>query len=171
MANVNRHYSGDKNTIQVPFLSGTTVQMGDLIFFDDIDNLRNDGSSSATFTGYPISWLRTSGASLEANKAVVPARFLGVAMSDKDGGPDKPAVKIAVATTGIFRFNLKPAVTVNTGQLAGPSGTSTGSNMYDQKLMLTTQSAKAIGYFMERKVHTKTALVRLRSPQGEGVVI
>jgi len=170
MANVNRWHSGRKNPITVKFSSGTTVEMGDLIFFDNEDNLRNNGSSTASHTGYPISWLRKSGASLEINKAAVPSRFLGVALSDKDGGLDKPAENIAVAREGVFEFDLSPATTVDVGKIAGVSGTSSASDMFDQKVMLTTQTAKAIGYFAERKVHAKTAQVIIHSTYGLGVI-
>lgn len=170
MANVNRWESGDKNCIAVNFLSGTTVEMGDLIFLDDTDDLRSNGSSTASQTGYPISWLRASGASLEYNKSMVKARFAGIAISDKDGGANLPAKLIAVATSGIFEFDLKPARTVNVGNAVGPSGTSAASNMFDQKVMLTTKSANKIGYFVERKLHARSALVSIKTKFGQGVI-
>ncbi len=170
MADVNRWESGDKNCISVHFLSGTTVEMGDLIFLDNADGLRGNGSSTASQTGFPISWLRASGASLEYNKSLVKDRLLGVAMSGKDGGDNVPAQNIAVATTGIFELDLSPPATVKVGEMVGPSGTTVGSKMYDQKVMLTTKTANAIGYIAENKLYAQSAKVLIKTKLGQGVI-
>ena len=54
-------------SILLGFKAGVTGELGDMIFLDDADNLRNNGSSTATNFGYPFEYFRLSGASLALN--------------------------------------------------------------------------------------------------------
>lgn len=166
MANVNRYWGGETNKILVPVLSGVTVEVGDLLFYDDIDGLRKNGNSVATFKAFPMQYMRTSGASLEANKHFIEGRFLGVAMDNKAGDNSGVTKDLSIATTGIFNFELRPARTVYFGYYAGPSGTTTGSNIDNQKVAITTNAPHSYGYFVERKVHALSARVSIMTKLG-----
>ena len=169
MANVNRYVEGRRNVRLVNVASGVTVEIGDLMFLDNSDNLRSNGSSSANYYAYPISYLRISGASLTLNKAEVKARFLGVALDDKTVEYIPSGIfKISIATTGKFNFDLSPGASVNNGSYFGPSGTTTGSDMFNQKVAKTTNSDLALGYFAEYKINANSADVWIRTAFGSG---
>lgn len=157
MANVNRWVEDDPRVILTTVASAVTVEIGDLMFLDDANNLRNHGSSTANYFAYPIAYLRTSGSSLELNKVELKDHFLGVAMDDKDGITDGSNMKIPIATSGKFKYGLKPARTVYIGNYVGASGSTTDSPMYNQKILNTTDSTKAIGYFAENKKYALDA--------------
>ena len=162
--NNNRWVEGYKNVVLINVASGVTVEIGDLMFLDNSDNLRNNGSSTKDNLAYPLSYLRISGASLELNKAEVKSRFLGVSLEDKyyEDIP-KGEYKISVATTGKFNFDLKPGATVYNNSYFGPSGTTTGSDMFNQKVAKVTNSDLALGYFAEYKVNANSADVWIRT--------
>ncbi len=162
MANVNRYDSGEKQTIYATIASGVTVEMGDLMFLDNSNNLRANGSSTANNYAYPLKYLRISGSSLQLNKEATKARFLGVAMDDVDGIVNETQ-KITIATTGVFSFDLKPPKTVAIGDYFGPSGTTGASDMFNQKGMKTTDIDIAIGRITERKIHALSAKIFIRT--------
>ena len=164
-SSVDRRVEGPFSSLLINVSGGVTVCTGDLMFIDDADNLRNNGSSISSSNGYPISYLR-SGTSIEQNKDALKERFLGVAIDDKDGVSNGGDSNIPVLTGGKFSFPLKPAKTVNAGDYFGPSGTTTDSDMFDQKVMKTSFVTRALGYFAERKVHALTAEVFLRTKTG-----
>ena len=167
MANNNHWVEGRKDPVLVNIASGVTVEIGDLMFLDNADNLRNNGSSSASNMAYPISYLRIYGASLELNKAEVKSRFLGIALDDKYA-EDIPTgeYKLSIATDGKFNFELKPGGTINSGTYFAPSGTTTGSDMFNQKVAKTTNSDLALGYFAEYKVNANSADLWIRTAFG-----
>ena len=171
MANVNRWIEGARNQILVTVASGVTVEIGDLMFLDNSDDLRNNGSSIADNFIYPLSYLRISGASLTLNKEQVKSRFLGVAMDDKDGIVGGVDMKIPIATAGKFDFDLKPGNTVHPGEYFGPSGTTTGSDILNQKVAKTSDSDLALGYFAEYKVHANSAYCWIRTAFSNGGTI
>ena len=171
MADVNRWDHGDKNCIGVTVLSGTTVEMGDLMFLDDTDGLREEGSSTADYTAYPVEHLRPT-ATLSSNKGYIETRFLGVAMEGKDGGVNQPEKLIAIARSGIFEFDMKPARTVKVGYYAGPSGTTSASNFFNQKVMVEEEANKThcYGHFVEYKTHAQSALVMIKTRYYGGMI-
>ncbi len=152
MSNVQRYVEGSRNTLLINVLSAVTVQTGDLMFIDKINNLRVNGSSTANNYGYPAEYLRTSGSSLEINKETFKTYFLGVALDYKDGISGGVDLNIPVATSGKFNFDLKPARSIFTGDMFGASGTSTASDLFNQKIMKVTDENKALGYFAETKI-------------------
>jgi len=157
------------NRILVRVQGGTTVEMGDFIFFDDTDGLRLNGTSTKTNTGFPVSYLRPS-ATLETNKGYIEGRFLGVAMEGRDGQSNGVTVNLSVATKGIFKYPLRPARNVFPGYYAGPSGTTTGSDISSQAVQIATTAAHSYGYFAERKVHALEALVYIKTMLGDGML-
>ena len=163
MTNVNRHIKHSYDSVLMNIASGVTVNMGDLMFLNNTSNLLNNGSSSADYYAYPLENLRASGASISVNKTYVKSRFLGVALDDVDGINDNEVKKISVATSGKFLFDLKPAKTISEGDMFSPSGTTTASDMFNQKISKTDDSAIAIGYFAERKLHALSAYVILKT--------
>lgn len=163
MANVQRHSRNRTNpetgTILVTVLAGVTVELGDLIFQNSESNLLYDGSSSADYFAYPFEYFRKSGSSLTLNKDGVTDYFLGIAMDDVDGENTGVNKKITVATEGEFEVDLKPAKTVSVGDLFGASGTTSASNLLNQKVMKVTDDSFSLGRFVERKTHALSALV------------
>lgn len=163
MANVNRYISGERDEILVLVNSSVTVEVGDLMFLDKANNLRNDGSSNADFTAYPVEYFRTSGASVELNKQTLKTYFLGVALDDKDGISNGEDVNLTVATAGKFEYDLKPGRSVDVGNMFSASGTTSASNLINQKIMKTSDTNKALGFFAESKTHANSAEVLIKS--------
>ena len=171
MANVNRWVEGYKNVVLINVASGVTVEIGDLMFLDNSNNLRNNGSSTKDNYAYPLSYLRTSGASLELNKLEVKEGFLGISLEDKYY-EDIPTgeFKISVATTGKFNFDLKPGASVYNGDYFSASGTTTASDMFNQKIAKSTNLVNTLGYFAEYKVNANSADVWIRTAfSGESI--
>ena len=170
MANVQRYVEGKRSVILVNTPSAVTVEVGDLMFLNNANNLQSDGSSTADNYAYPISYLRVSGGSLELNKRQVKDRFIGVSMDYKPGiGNSSWDKKMSIAISGKFNFDLKPVKTVYPGFSVGLSGTSSGSNMLNQKVMKTTDDSITIGTFSEQKIHAQSAELEIRSfldPRG-----
>jgi hypothetical protein len=174
MANVNRYISGrssPKNIHGYVSKSGTTIEMGDLMFLDDTDGLRDGGNSTADYSCYPLSWLRPSGTTLEAKKTLVQNHFLGVAMDDKDGNSQSCEQLIAVATSGMFEFDMKPAKTLQVGYMLSPAGTTSSSNLFNQKVMHTTTATKAIGYVVKKQTHALKCEMIIRPAYSGSTVI
>ena len=170
MANVQRYVEGKLNVVLITTPSAVTVEVGDLMFLNNSDNLQSDGSSTVDNYAYPISYLRISGGSLELNKREVKDRFIGVSMDYKPGiGNSSWDKKMSVATSGKFKFDLKPVKTVYPGSRVGLSGTSSGSNMLNQRVMKTSDTLITIGTFTEQKMHASAAELEIRSfldPRG-----
>jgi hypothetical protein len=164
--NVNRYITGEKNVVLVNVPSAVTVAIGDLIFLDNIDGLRNDGSSTANFYGYPIEYLRTSGASLELNKVALKDSLLGVALDDKYGISGSNDRTMSIATRGIFEFDLKPTGTVKLGNYFSATGTTTASDLINQMIRKTSNISKALGLFYEYKPYAKKAYIKINTIYG-----
>ena len=170
MSGKNRYIRGSKKeTVLILVKTGVTVDVGDLMFLDNADNLRNDGSSTADYTAYPIEHFRTSGASLEQNKTSLKDYFLGVALDDKDGISNGTDKNIPIAITGKFEYDLKPGRTVYNGDLFCAAGTTIASDLINQKIMKTSDESKALGYFRESKVHANVAEVFIRTALGNKI--
>lgn len=169
MSSANRYVNGEKGTVLVPVQGGVTVELGDLMFIDNDINLRNDGSSTATLYAFPLEYFRTTGASLTVNQQSVKSHFIGVALDDKDGQTGSPFVNIPVATKGEFEFPLKPARSVINGSYFGASGSTSGSDLYNQKIKKVTDSNFSLGIFSELKTHAKSARVFIHTILGSSV--
>ena len=152
-------------TILLGFTSGVTVELGDLIFLDDADDLRNNGSSTATNLGYPFEYFRLSGASLALNKIGVKDYFIGIAMDDKDGISGGTNKNLTVGTDGKFYMGLKPNKTVRVNNMYGASGTTAASNLKNQLIMKVTETTTALGYFLESKSYAQSAKISIRNKQ------
>jgi len=163
LANVNRYIEGQKDSLLLLVNSSVTVEVGDLMFLDDLDGLRDDGSSSADFTAYPISYLRTSGSSLELNIIALKEHFLGVALDDKDGISNGSDMILPFATSGKFDYDLKTGRSINVGEMFSASGTTSASNLLNQKIIYTDEVSKALGFFAESKTNARSAEVFIKS--------
>lgn len=166
MGNVNRHIEYDPQANLIDIASGVTVEMGDLMFLDAADNLRNDGSSTANNCAYPFIYFRLAGASLTLNKAGVKDYFYGIAMDDVDGvgGVSR---KISIGTAGKWQLDLKPAKNIYPSDMFGASGTTSASDLFNQKVLKTSETSFALGYFVEKKVHALNAEATIRTAFGE----
>ena len=164
MANVQRYVDGNKNIVEIRIASGVTVELGDLMFLDSANDLRNDGSSTASNCAYPIEYFRISGSSINLNRAGVTPYFLGVAMDDVEGWNISGITKyIGIATSGKFSFDMKPAKTVYPTNWFSASGTTSASDMINQKISKTTEAKYALGRFTEKKLHALSAEVFINS--------
>ena len=157
--NTQRHTGWKVHAVLTDINSGVTVELGDLMFLDSANNLRNDGNSIASNYAYPFEYFRLSGASLQLNKLGVKDYFFGVALDDVDGVNNTIIKKIDIGTAGKYEYPLKPAKTVLTSQYFGASGTTAASNLFNQKVMKVIDSDYALGYFAERKKHALKAEV------------
>lgn len=166
MASNNRYIEGERNVIPMSVQGGVTVELGDLMFIENTTNLRNDGSSTATLYAFPFEYFRTSGASLTVNRQTIKSYFVGVAMDDKDGRSESSSVMITIGTMGKYKFPLKPARSVYPGDMFGASGSTSGSDLYNQKIRRVTDSDFSLGTFAERKIHAKEAEVFINTIFG-----
>ena len=169
MSNVNRYVGGKATVLPIGVLSAVTVHVGDLMFLNKDDNLMNDGNSTADNYGYPFEYFRISGGSLELNKAGVKSYFLGVALDDKDGVSIGNDQTLTVMASGIFDYDLKPSRSVSLNDMFCAAGTTTASNLYNQKIMKTDESDKALGFFTQRKLHAQNAEVFIRTIFGNEI--
>ena len=140
------------------------------MFLDSADDLRNDGDSTASNCAYPFEYFRLSGSSLTLNKEGIQDYFLGISLDDVDGIDNDVTNKITVGTAGKYDFDLKPAKTVYPTNMFGAAGTTSASNLYNQKVMKVTDKDYALGYFTERKKHALTAEAVIR-PNITGIKI
>jgi len=150
-------------TVLIAVPSAVTVEMGDLMFIDNADDLRNNGSSTATNKGWPFEHLRVSGSSLELNKQSACTQFLGVALDDKDGIDGGADQNITVAVKGKFNFDLKPPRSVKIYQQFGASGTTTASDLFNQKIAVMDDSNYILGRFAESKTYAQNADVFIQT--------
>lgn len=169
MSGINRHKDGVIGEVLVPIQGGVTVELGDLMFIDDDANLRNNGSSTATLYAFPFEYFRTSGASLVSNQQGVKDHFIGVAMDDHDGRSGSPSLNLSVATKGKFSYPLKPARTVAVGDMFGVSGSTSGSDLINQKIKRITDSDFKLGTFAESKVYAREAEVFIHTILNRGL--
>jgi hypothetical protein len=95
MASKNRHLRGDTREIKAPIHGNVTVEKGELMFLAA-------GASAIVgktdYYAYPASYLADS------TKTYVDYNFLGVSMAASQDGTTED---IAIATDGIFRFQIK----------------------------------------------------------------
>lgn len=159
MSGTNRYIDCEKNVAIVPVQGGVTVELGDLMFIDNDVDLRNDGSSTATLYAFPFEYFRLSGASLILNQQGVTAHFIGVALDDHDGKTGAVSFNLSVATEGKFKYPLKPARTVSAGDYFGVSGSTSGSDLMNQKIKKVTDYAFSLGVFAELQTHAREAEV------------
>ena len=164
-----RYYKDKTNAVLISVNGAVTVQVGDMMFLDSEDNLRNDGSSTADNTAYPFEYFRISGASLELNRIAVKNYFLGIAMEDKDGEENGPSINIPIYTSGQYDLDLKPGRSVDVGDMFCASGTTSASNLFNQKVMITSEVSKALGYFTEKKINANNAYGFIRTSIGNKI--
>ena len=170
MANIQRLISDSTyktETVLLGFASGVTVELGDMIFLDSSDGLRDNGSSTASNLGYPLEYFRLSGASLTLNKLGVKDYFYGIALDDKDGISNGSNQNLTVATRGKFNMDLKPNKTVYPMQMFGATGTTSASNLLNQNIMKVTDEDYALGYFLERKTYAQNAEINIRNKNNK----
>jgi hypothetical protein len=154
MGDVNRWVEWDPETVEVEVFGSTVIEQGDLIFLDQVNGLRNIGTSTATNKGYPFS--RCSGVTetIASNQQLAYENFVGVAMYPSPSGSSQ---SIAVGTAGVFRFSLKAAKTIRPKSVIMPAGSGT-SLLYSQKVEVwTSGSTYPLGYAMEEKTRATSA--------------
>ena len=105
------------------------IDKGDLVILDKIDDLRNQGSSTASWKLFPFSKVSGSTISLASNRTLAKTNFFGVAAWHSDSGVTE---NIAVYTSGFFKYPLKNSRSIKTGGFFIPAGS--GTTLYSQKI-------------------------------------
>jgi len=168
---VNRHVKWPYWPVEVQVRESTEVEKGDLIFLDEVNNLRNNGSSTANHSAYPFSKLSGASGTLANNQYLAAYHFLGVAMEGSYGPSGSEAgvtQNIAVATTGHFSFPLKSPKSFKVASVVMPSGS--GVTLFDQKVMMwESGSTYPLGYVTEGRTRGVSVTLLLRTgPCGHG---
>lgn len=142
MSDVNRHVKWPYWPAEVVVRGSTVIEKGDLLFFDEVNGLRNNGSSTANSTAYPFETLGGSTKTLASNQELAADNFLGVALYNSRAGVTEP---LAIATSAHFKFPLKSPRTYRVSEVVMPSGS--GTTLYNQKVeMWASGSTYPLGY-------------------------
>lgn len=126
--------------VKVPVFGNIEIDKGDLIFLDDLNNLRNRGSSTATYHAYPFSKISGSTLTLESNRTLASESFLGIAGWHSESGATET---IIVYIEGKFNYPLKNQRYTKIGFDVIPAGS--GVTLYNQKVAVTSSSDDSIG--------------------------
>jgi len=116
------------------------IDKGDLLFLDQEDDIRNNGSSTASRYVYPFSKISGSTGTLASNKTLAKDNFIGVAAWHSDSGVTE---SIAIYVSGLFNFGLKNARRTKVGYHVVPVGS--GTTLYSQKVGVELSSGNRIG--------------------------
>ena len=130
-----RGWDGTFHTTSISINGNIEVDKGDLIFQDRVDGLREQGSSTSTWYGFPFSKISGSTITLASNRTLAKQNFLGVAAWHSDSGVTE---NIAVYISGFFNYPIKSSRTVKTGNMIIPAGS--GTTLYSQKIAVVTSS-------------------------------
>ena len=158
MADVNRHVKWPEWAMAVEVRGSTVIEMGDLLFLDRADGLRNNGTSTATQTAYPFATAGGTTKTLVSNQNLAADNFVGVALYDSKSGDTE---SLAVATSGHFRFPLRSARTFRTNQVVMPAGS--GTSLDNQKISIwASGSTYPLGYATRGKTRGGSVTFLLR---------
>ncbi|MBS0207803.1 MAG: hypothetical protein JSS27_02515 [Planctomycetes bacterium] len=127
MADTMRWRYGDTNPVVLPVLSGTVLEIGDLVYLD-------------SGTALPAAALADAG-SKAANQQAFHAKFAGVAMQRSRVGDVNP---IRVATTGVFEFDCA-AATFMVGDKLGPEQPTGTTALANQQVAAVSAMNETIG--------------------------
>lgn len=130
----------DLITVEADVLGSTEVEKGDLLFLDKVDGLRDRGTSTASWTLFPLSAVSSVTNTLEANRTLAKTYFYGVAAWHSDSGVTE---KLAVHCSGLFRYPLKNSRKVRPFYRVQPAGS--GTTLYAQKVQVATSGSDYIG--------------------------
>jgi hypothetical protein len=139
----NNGTSGWKNSFLTayPMVHGNVViEKGDLLFLDRTNGLRTRGASMADNFVYPFSLVSGVTLSLVSNRSLAQQHFLGVAAHWSNAGVTEA---LAVHYEGLFKYPLKMARSVKTGQYIIPAGS--GVTLYNQYVSISGSTGDAIG--------------------------
>lgn len=156
MADVMRWRYGETNPVMLPVLVGTTIEIGDMVYFDGTSLL--PAASQA------------DGGALADNQEDFHAVFAGVAMQRHRATTD-PAGSIRVATTGVFEFDCASA-TFKVGDLVGPAGTGSGGNvgLANQTVAAVASEWLATGKVAKAGTSVTSVLVDIKGTLTQGGV-
>ena len=126
--------------VEFNILGSTTIYKGDLLFYDQVNKLRDHGSSTASWTVFPFSKLSGSTGTLESNKELAKNNFAGVAAWHSDSGVTE---SIAVYIDGCFNYPLRGVRHTKVGYKVTPTGS--GTTLSDQIVAVESASTKHIG--------------------------
>jgi hypothetical protein len=141
MANIMRWRYGDTNPVVLPVLTGTEVEIGDLVYLDT-DNVKPASD-------------QPDQSSEVANQELLHDNFAGVAMQRSPVGSTTP---IRVATTGVFEFDCNDA-TFEVGDLIGIDESGSGTRLEDQRVTSVASENLATGRCAKRVNPSSTAVL------------
>jgi hypothetical protein len=169
MADKYRFIKGPMNTIVAPVQSNTVIEVGDFLFLDSVDNLRNDDSSTASHKAYPFDSLDAAaghaGAATDASDY-----FLGISLEAHDA--DSHDDNILVGTDGDWKMDLTSTTSVKVGYSIEPSS-ATGIEVYDQKCnaVVVGSQTNPLGWCIKEEASASEVQFRMRSRYGLGGII
>ncbi|RLC65115.1 MAG: hypothetical protein DRI01_01960 [Chloroflexi bacterium] len=169
MADKYRFLKGPMNTIVVPVQPNTEIEVGDFVFLDAVDNLRNNDSSTASHKAYPFDSLDAA-AGHAAAAVDASDYFLGIALEAHDS--DSVDDNILVGTDGDWVMDLDTTTSVKVGYSIEPYSAS-GVEVYDQKCKAVPIGSQAnpLGWCIKEEDNATEVQFRMRSKYGLGGLI
>lgn len=154
MSNNMRWRYGETNPVQLAVLAATTIEIGDLVYWDGTSLL-------------PATSQADAGTKAQNQEAFHDA-FAGVAMQAHRGGTD-PAGSIRVATTGVFAFDSASA-TYKVGDLVGSAGTGSAGavGVANQTVEAVATENLAVGRVAKAGASVTTVLVDIVATLSKG---
>lgn len=145
---------GETNPIQVPYVSGSAVDVGDMVFLTAAGAVESAGNM-------------TPGASLVASQEAFAAAFLGVSAQRYDG-VNAAAIGIKdgnllINTDGVYDMPCPAGTTAEVGALVTPNGNATTFVLDSQEVVTTTTAAAAIGVVVMAATNASVLRVQLFS--------
>src|SRR5262245_55801682 len=132
MANSMRWRYGDTNSVMVPVMEASLVEIGDLVYL-------------ASGVGKPAGELADLGTKA-ANQEAFHDNFVGVAMQSSPAGSSEP---IRVATSGVFELDCL-STTAEIGDLFGVDEDGTGTELLSQTVTKVATANLAVGRCAKR---------------------
>jgi len=124
----------DRSWKRTFYLQGSTlvhgnveIDKGDLLFLDQVDKLRNKGTSAADGYVYPFSKISGTTLTLASNRNLAYQNFFGVAAGYSESGVTE---EISVYLLGLFRYPLRNTRSIRVGDYVVPAGS--GVTLYNQ---------------------------------------
>lgn len=152
MASINRRCLADNKTCRLPTAASTTIEVGDLCYWDDSNNVAK-----------PLTSL-TTGATEALDQQSIAEQFCGVALNQRLSSETTTGdnSRRDFSADGIFLFPC-PSTTWEIGDLVGVSWNG-GSALANQVVAKVTEVGRAIGVCVERTTGAVTQVrVRLLS--------
>jgi hypothetical protein len=148
-----RYRYEDANPIEVPFTSGTGVNLGDLCYINGSDTLAPANA---------LSW----SSSLTPTQGTFVASFCGVAAQTYNPNQTNTIglynSSVRCDTTGVFAFDMASGYTTpNVGDLVGPAKDPNGNYLMNQVVSTVASQSDAIGRVVSNQIQVEDGVNRV----------